>query len=513
MQEEFEKKVRERLHTFGIQPSHQVWDEIDAVLNKKKHRRVFAGWWILLGLAVIMGAVWFVEKDTITRDSINQQPPVPTDTIENNITQTQKQKKEQNDSPADVAALPVVENEGSGSTNTAGTTANADGGGMGKAVAKTNTSLAAAPAPAKAVTSAAFSFKAHVPGTGTTQAGSNNADKTNNNLKENSQITSGAVAQNTTSNSINPWPNTTVKEPPISLTNGRANTAGVPGVAADSSSAATGVKEAVPQTAASTTGASTAALNSKKGGQWFFSLSAGTTQTISYGAFSNSTLLASLSTGSVQYLNVPVITSLGLYGYQIEQPGTGFHFAAGGIYEKNITNRWKVSGGLKFAYLTNTQKTGSKQKSSFDVAATNNLFAGSVPTLSVDGYYEGGNTASVVNRAWQAEVPVNVGFVINPKSKIKFMLNGGVSFAWLFSSQWLIPDSRYSRLYYNKSVFNNTTFNWQAGPSVELPSHLRFGLQYQQSFNTLAKDYVTPKLYWQNISVYTAIPLGKKSKR
>lgn len=501
------------MHTFGIQPSHQVWDEIDAVLNKKKHRRVFAGWWILLGLAVVMGAVWLVEKDTVKREGINLQTPVSTDTLKNNITQIPQQQKQPGKGPADAAALPVVENEGSGKTNTAGTTANANGGAIDRAAAKTNNNLAEAPTPKKAVTSAAFAFKARVPGTATAPAGGNNADKTNNSLTENSKITSGAVAQNTTSNRINPWPTTTVKEPPISLANGRADTAGLPSVAADSSSVATGVKGAVPQTTTSAKSPSTAALNGKKGGQWFFSVSAGTTQTISYGAFSNSTLLASLSSGSVQYLNVPVITSLGLYGYEIEQPGTGFHFAAGGIYEKNISTRWKVSGGLKFAYLTNTQKTGSKQKSSFDVAATNDAFAGSIPTVSVDGYYEGGNTASVVNRAWQAEIPVNVGFVINPKSKVKFMLNGGLSFAWLFSSQWLIPDARYSRLYYNKSVFNNTFFNWQAGPSVELPSHLRFGLQYQQSFNTLAKDYVTPKLYWQNISVYTAIPLGKKHKR
>jgi hypothetical protein len=62
-------------------------------------------------------------------------------------------------------------------------------------------------------------------------------------------------------------------------------------------------------------------------------------------------------------------------------------------------------------------------------------------------------------------------------------------------------------------VFNNKTFSWQFGPSVQLGNNWQFGLQYQKSFTPLAKAYVNPKLYWQHINIYTAIPIGKKSKQ
>jgi len=101
MQEEFEKTVRERMHTFGIQPSHQVWDEIDAVLNKKKHRRVFVGWWILLGLVVMGGAILLYEKDTVNRDGLNQQPLINADTANNyNLTQKPALTQPENDNKA-----------------------------------------------------------------------------------------------------------------------------------------------------------------------------------------------------------------------------------------------------------------------------------------------------------------------------------------------------------------------------------------------------------------------------
>ena len=83
MQEEFENTVRERMHTFGIQPSHEVWGEIEAVLNKKKHRRVFVGWWILLGLVVLGGGVLYYQKDSISREGLNQHPIIIADTASN----------------------------------------------------------------------------------------------------------------------------------------------------------------------------------------------------------------------------------------------------------------------------------------------------------------------------------------------------------------------------------------------------------------------------------------------
>lgn len=510
MQEEFEKKVQERVHTFGISPSPQVWDEVDAVLAKRKHRRVFIGWWILLGLVMAGGGVLFYQKDTILHNELNQRPVTTGDTaLQNNIAKTAPATAPaaaQNAAhPVTPAVAPPANNNKTESSSTAfknNNTATHFSAGTKNSFTTKNNNKGLQPA-ARAITAQ--------------QAG-----KTyNSDIKTTTPANDNAVAYNQPKPggqaAVNTLP---VKEPPTLL----------PAAAPENNVKApaeqnTAVAQAQPGKTPAAPPAKNAAAQpitpktiATKRHQWFFTVEGGTTQTIAKNGLFDQFNTNNPALYSQNYL---ALTSPSAYKYAVDKPGTGFHLAAGVSYQYKLSPRWRITAGAQVAYLSNTQKTGNYVKNPTYIDPTLNLNAGGIYGSSTQAafYYQGsqqGKAFNTVNKAWQLQVPVNVSYVINPRAKTKFLLEGGVSFTRTLNSRWLIPDTRYEVLYYNKSLLNNTLLGWQAGPSMELYNRLQLGLRYGQSFTAMAKSSVAPKLYWQNISMYAAIPLNihfKKTKK
>jgi len=189
--------------------------------------------------------------------------------------------------------------------------------------------------------------------------------------------------------------------------------------------------------------------------------------------------------------------------YYIVKPANGYHFNAGIMYAYDLSKRWTISGGLQYRYLSNKQKAGSNIDSTFYVSGSFNL----QNSIILSQYYRPGYLYNIRNKAHWLEIPLNINYTLNPSAKTKFQLSAGISYAWMFSSTWLIPDATSNKLYYSKELMQKNIFNWQAGTGVVLPSGWQFGLQYQQSISTVASKYLQPKLYWQNISLHTNIPL------
>ena len=498
MQEEFEKKIKERMHTFGIQPAHDVWDGVDAALNRQKHRRFFVGWWILLGLVVLGGAILLLDKDGINSDKLNQQPTITRDTANNN-------KFAEKPKNADTENKILTENSNKNNQQAENQAtlsgSNNSGNGISK---KPSQHLANTKPPAALRNKGSFAYNSHTPHIGNSQTGPAIV-----NAGDAATVSPQGGAKNASDNVVKDSDGYNNKKQLALLNKDAGSTVKPPKLPQDTVGTFTKPNKTDlannPQPVKAKTIAN---LKSK----WFLTFSAGTTQTVSSGAFNVVNTASSFtSANSVSYTSVPAITALSAYKYNMAQPSIGFHISAGGLYERQLSAHWAVSGGLSVAYLSNTQQAGQTYKGALDILASN-TYSLSSPQVTLQSYFQPGSTGTVVNKAWQAEVPVGVGYVFNPKGKTKFMLNAGFSFAWLFASAWLIPDARYDKLYYSKTIFNTTAVNWQAGPAIEFKNQWRFGLQYQQSFTTIAKNYVTPKLYWQNISIYTAIPLGRAKK-
>ncbi|HWB24522.1 MAG TPA: hypothetical protein VG738_03535 [Chitinophagaceae bacterium] len=477
MQEEFEKKIQERMHTFGIPPSPQVWEDIDAVLSKKKHRRVFIGWWILLGLLIAGAGTFLLEKDHVLHNTL-EQPAITSDSTQKNIAGNQPenmsaggQKATQNNQPAGVIAKNDLKAE-NGQIQ-ASNDKQAYQIQKAKVIKQLNKSISKQ--------SKSVIFK--------TMPGSQPP----------------VVKQE--ANNHNPG-----KEPPLNIQGNNGQTI-VPQPAnpiikladeASSSIASSppgqGKKNVTPK----------AMMSSRH--QWFLRLSAGVLQTTKNSLLSNDKSLS--AAGPVSYdNNILALTSPAALKYDLAAPGTGFIVSGGAVYQYKLSTRWQLYGGLGAAFLTNTQKVGNLYQSAFNL--TTGLFnadqAGQVQTA----YYLGGqeNLNTIVNKAWQLQAQVGANFIITPRAKTKVFVDAGFSSAWMLASRWLIPDARYDKLYYNKQILNNTIISWQAGPGVQLKNEWKFGLEYQQSFTTLAKSYVTPHLKWENINVYTAIPFSFKSKK
>ena len=72
MPEEFEKNIQKKLLDFNLEPSHQVWSEIDAALSEKKRRR-FVFWWWLLPVMLAAGAgVWVYKTNSSKEETENR---------------------------------------------------------------------------------------------------------------------------------------------------------------------------------------------------------------------------------------------------------------------------------------------------------------------------------------------------------------------------------------------------------------------------------------------------------
>jgi len=503
MQEEFEKKVQERVHTFGIPPSPQVWDEVDAVLGKRKHRRIFIGWWILLGLVIAGGGILFYHKDNILHNELNQRPVTTGDTaLQNNITKTKPAVAPPSAQKATQTGTPVVSSPNNNQT-----------AGSNAITANTNTK-----------THFSFAIKNSTKGLQTTppaitaaQPGVTAAEQ-----KAGSTVTLNdkAVANKQQQAGNQPTTNATpAQQPPNILPGAGLNDAKKP---AETAQPAADMQQ--NKTPAAPPGNNTAPQPitpktiATKRHQWFFTVAGGTTQTITKSGLFDQFDKSNFSVNPSQ--NYLALTAPAAYKYAIDKPGTGYHLAAGIAYQYKLSPHWRVTTGAQVAYLSNIQKTGNYIKSSFYVSTDQNF---TTPLYSASAYqasyYQGsqaGQTYNVVNKAWQLQVPVNVSYVLNPRSKTKFLLDAGMSLTRTITSEWLIPDTRYEKLYYNRLLLNNTIIGWQAGPSLELYNQIKLGLHYQQSFTTMAKNYVAPKLYWQNISFYAGIPLNinfKKTKK
>src|SRR6266487_5035148 len=113
MQDGFEKNIQKRMQDFNLEPSPQVWKEIDAALGEKKRRR-FVIWWWLLPLMLAGGSIVWVyhanhksyvpsvvnnqkEKagakniDTSLRENKNEEAQEDTGTKKNNNVANSKQ--------------------------------------------------------------------------------------------------------------------------------------------------------------------------------------------------------------------------------------------------------------------------------------------------------------------------------------------------------------------------------------------------------------------------------------
>lgn len=176
---------------------------------------------------------------------------------------------------------------------------------------------------------------------------------------------------------------------------------------------------------------------------------------------------------------------------------TGFHFTTGVRYRKEMSPKWNIEVGLQHHYFQNKQTTGIRVDST----------AG-----SSDYYYKAGTTNEVTNHAFAIEVPLSVNYVLNPKSKNKFYIQGGVSLDWLFAKKWLITDTQLNSYYYQPSLIKNFQMNASIGMGIHLANDIQFIIKVDQGISPFYR-FNNKTNYKQQISAQLLFPLHLSSKK
>lgn len=176
----------------------------------------------------------------------------------------------------------------------------------------------------------------------------------------------------------------------------------------------------------------------------------------------------------------------------ISLPKTGAHFSVGVNVDYNISKKISLKTGLRYRYLENKLA----------------LIADTTPIYP--GYYLTGNQILYINYSNQFELPFNVNYHINPSDKIKISIIGGVNLTWVFKDNWLVAYNFLNRyqplLYQDKRLL----FGLQTGLSVNYNN--KFSLSLLALKNMTPVQKTGAKYYWQQLDMQLSIPF-KTSKK
>ena len=176
---------------------------------------------------------------------------------------------------------------------------------------------------------------------------------------------------------------------------------------------------------------------------------------------------------------------------------TGFHFTTGIRYRKEISPVWNFETGIQHHYFQNKQLTGIRVDS----------IAG-----SSDHYYKAGSSNLITNNAFAIEVPLSINYILNPKSKNKIYLQGGISMEWLFAKKWLIPNNQLTAYYYESSLIKNFQVNASLGIGIHFANNIQFIIKSDQGISSFYQ-LNNKANYKQQISAQLLFPLHLSLKK
>src|SRR4051794_18558128 len=301
MQDGFEKEIQKRMQDFNLEPSPQVWNEIDTVLSEKKRRRLIIWWW-LLPLMLAGGSITWLYH-------INYKAYAPSVNYEK-----EKARKNKNQTIQKENVTKEEEKE-----------KNADQEGITNSKHRGYNSGAAR--------------------TGTNKNYDNKIDQTNleaTKVIEQLEVAKKIIKQNNTSiSSADKDINSSKKDFALSLER-------------NDSVFQSPFKNSASKIAQKTKNE----VSIKKRGNWLIIIGAGITSTKEHGSSNlldpDKSFIQSdgVVSGPGNYPSSPDST------YKIIKSENGFHFTAGIVYQYPLSNKWIISSGLQYRFLTNKQKAG-----------------------------------------------------------------------------------------------------------------------------------------------------------
>jgi hypothetical protein len=408
---DFEKRVREKMDQLGFEPSESVWAGVDKEINKEKKRRVPLFWlFFVSGLLLAGGAYYFVANKNTTRI-------IPNKNAENPIAKIPEQKSgnkqqiEQPPTPAPQNAgvnrqpLPRKMRESTDKPQQVAVTSSMN---------KKPVDHALGISPRKTSARAGKNVKAkEINEAGQASAAAGTADIIINNYSSQS-------AKSETEKDNNKIFDSTASKIIATTTQNKTK------------------KDSVA-------GATTANIKEqkKKSSAWQIGYTAGAGS-----SNLNQNLFNSVKTLSPVTNSTVAVTPAGYINNSSSEIRPGFSFDAGAFVNRNLSKRLSFSAGINYHYYSTTIRTGMKINTTLVTYNSMNQ------SITATNYYENGNSQTFTNQYHFIEMPLSVNFQINKSKRTPFIWELGLTPGYIVGSNALYYDPN-TNLYFNNYLQPN----------------------------------------------------------
>jgi hypothetical protein len=185
-----------------------------------------------------------------------------------------------------------------------------------------------------------------------------------------------------------------------------------------------------------------------------------------------------------------------------EGPKAGPAFSIGMAAVRKLDDRWTFSAGLNYAFLSNRLSTGTQRQG--DTTIRNSSYS-----LTVNNYYEPGNSSFHSNRYHMIELPVMMEWRIRKKSPLTVV--AGLSAGLLLTNDALLYNSN-SNVYYNQpSALNRFQVSGISGLSwqwnLKHQKVWKLGPYVRYAFTAAEKKDISPERHFISAGLQTSISL------
>ncbi len=459
MQNNFNDTVNE-LKDFNLNPSEQVWKEIESNLEEKKKRRIVAWWWIfpLIGLFIIPVFILNSNNSDISNKKKNG-----LNNIESNETNMQSAEKQEN------KTAEILKNEQS-------------------ALKSDFSSLQNSSARVQKGLSSTTSVSARM------QTALSHTQNGSARMQKRLSHTQSDVARMQTALSHTQNDSARMQMALSHTQNGSAS------VQTDLASEIIKNEtlqnkniDTLKQIDSSATKENTIAKTIKKSEKtvWSLAIGGGANYVSRNNVFGEAKTQDALNNNLT---SSPTATSGGVNSSSniLSLPKTGYHFSLGVNVDLKLSERWMLQSGLKYQYLEN--KLGLQEDS----------------TTFFPSYYYLSSKEVYTNYSNQIQVPINISYCINPQNKTEFSLKMGADVSWIFKDNWL---NKVDNVYRYQSLIEQ---NQRVLIALETGASVNFNNKF--SLSLVARKYLTPaqksssKYYWQQLDFQLNIPFKSFKK-
>ncbi len=437
-EEEFEKRVRNKMERLGFDPSESVWIGVDKEINKEKRRRMPLLWlFFASGLLLAGGAYYFVTNK-------NTAGVIPNNNAENTIAKIPEQRtgnKKQIEQPVIPSSEPQKnDNEKN------------NGEADSKKRHFTGTSL--------------INQKGVDKTTGTSPGKKPTRNEVTAKTKETNETGQGIAAAGTADIVISNYSSKSAKSETLKDNK----------IATDSTAMKMISGEKENKSKKDSVISSATAKNKEKKtkvSSWKWGVTGGAgSSNLNQNLFNSVKTLTPVTFS----LNRTTVNNPANSNNSSSEINPGFSFQAGAFVSRNISKRFSFSAGINYHYYSTTMRTGMKLNTTL---VTTNSFN---QIITANSYYENDQTQTFTNQYHMIEIPLSVNFQLNKSKRMPFIWELGLTPGYIVSSNALYYDPR-TNVYFsnylqpNKMQLNGVTAlmfgfpmhknEWQIGPQLQ----------------------------------------------